>query len=154
MDESVTTIHITKALSSSMIVELIDNYPNLEEITCSPSVYERTSKIYIDALEQLDIEVNRKYNWGAKSKSNGLENYILKLSNQGLKPKEIAQKLDISLNRVYYLLKKSNADFDNRQRKHDYDEIKQLKKDGLKPKEISEKLNIPLRSVYYILNKK
>ena len=154
MDESVTTIHITKALSSSMIVELIDNYPNLEEITCSPSVYERTSKTYIDALEQLDIEVNRKYNWGAKSKSNGLENYILKLSNQGLKPKEIAQKLDISLNRVYYLLKKSNADFDNRQRKHDHDEIKQLKKDGLKPKEISEKLNIPLRSVYYILNKK
>ena len=149
MDESVTTIHITKALSSSMIVELIDNYPNLEEITCSPSVYKRTSKTYIEALEQLDIEVNIKYNWGAKSKSNGLETYILKLSNQDLKPKEIAQKLDISLNRVYYLLKKSNADFDNRQRKYDYDEIK-----GLKPKEISEKLNIPLRSVYYILNKK
>ena len=32
-DEDITTIHITKALSSSMIVELIDKHPNLEEIT-------------------------------------------------------------------------------------------------------------------------
>lgn len=154
MDEEITTIHITKALSSSMIVELIEQYPNLEEITCSPSVYNRTSKTYIDALSQLDIDVVKKYNWGAKSKSNGLEFYVLKLSNQGLKPKEISNKLDISLNRVYYLLRKSNADFDNRKRKYDYDEIKKLKKDGLKPKEISDKLNIPIRTVYYILNKK
>lgn len=154
MDEDINTIHITKALSSSMIVELIEQYPNLEEITCSPSVYNRTSKTYIDALSQLDIEVNKKYNWGAKSKSNGLEFYVLKLLNQGLKPKEISNKLDISLNRVYYLLKKSNAKFDNRKRKYDYDEIKNLKKNGLKPKEISDKLDIPIRTVYYILNKK
>lgn len=153
MDE-VTTIHITKALSSAMIVELIDKYPNLEEITCSPSVYNRTSKTYIDALSQLDIDVRKKYNWGAKSKSNNLEFYIQKLSDEGLTAREISSKLDISLNRVYYLLKKSNASFDNRKRKYDHDEIKQLKHDGLKPKEISEKLNIPIRTVYYILNKK
>lgn len=153
MDE-VITIHITKALSSAMIVELIDKYPNLEEITCSPSVYNRTSKTYIDALSQLDIVVRKKYNWGAKSKSNNLEFYIQKLSDEGLTAREISSKLDISLNRVYYLLKKSNASFDNRKRKYDHDEIKQLKHDGLKPKEISEKLNIPIRTVYYILNKK
>lgn len=154
MDEKVTTIHITKALSSSMIVELIDKYPNLEEITCSPSVYKRTSKTYIDALSQLDIEVNQKYEWGAKSKSNDIEFYIQKLSNEGLTARQISQKLDISLNRVYYLLRKSKTDFDNRKRKYNHAEIKQLKKDGLSAKEISEKLDIPLRSVYYILNKK
>ena len=154
MDENVTTIHITKALSSSMIVELIDKYPNLEEITCSPSVYKRTSKTYIDALSQLDIEVNQKYEWGAKSKSNDIEFYIQKLSNEGLTARQISQKLDISLNRVYYLLRKSKTDFDNRKRKYNHAEIKQLKKDGLSAKEISEKLDIPLRSVYYILNKK
>jgi len=154
MDEKVTTIHITKALSSSMIVELIDKYPNLEEITCSPSVYKRTSKTYIDALNQLDIEVNQKYEWGAKSKSNDIEFYIQKLSNEGLTARQISQKLDISLNRVYYLLRKSKTDFDNRKRKYNHAEIKQLKKDGLSAKEISEKLDIPLRSVYYILNKK
>lgn len=154
MDENVTTIHITQALSSSMIVELIDKYPNLEEITCSPSVYKRTSKTYIDALSQLDIEVNQKYEWGAKSKSNDIEFYIQKLSNEGLTARQISQKLDISLNRVYYLLRKSKTDFDNRKRKYNHAEIKQLKKDGLSAKEISEKLDIPLRSVYYILNKK
>jgi hypothetical protein len=154
MDEDVTTIHITQALSSSMIVELIDKYPNLEEITCSPSVYKRTSKTYIDALGQLDIEVNQKYEWGAKSKSNGIEFYVQKLSNEGLTARQISQKLDISLNRVYYLLRKSNTDFDNRKRKYDHEEIKQLKKEGLSAKEISEKLDIPLRTVYYILNKR
>ena len=154
MDENVTTIHITQVLSSSMIVELIDEYPNLEEITCSPSVYERTSNTYIDALRQLDITVKSKYNWGAKSKSNGIEFYVKKLSDEGLTAKQISQKLDISLNRVYYLLKKSNAKFDNRQRKYDHDEIKNLKKEGMTAKEISEKLDIPLRSVYYMLNKK
>lgn len=154
MDEDTTTIHITKTLTSSMIVELIDEYPNLEEITCSPSVFNRTSNTYIDALKKLDINVKRKYDWGAKSRSNGIEFYVLKLSNEGLTPKQISQKLEISLNRVYYLLKKADAQFDNRKRKYDHKEIKQLKRDGLKPKEIAEKLDIPLRSVYYILNKK
>jgi hypothetical protein len=102
----------------------------------------------------LDIEVNQKYEWGAKSKSNDIEFYIQKLSNEGLTARQISQKLDISLNRVYYLLRKSKTDFDNRKRKYNHAEIKQLKKDGLSAKEISEKLDIPLRSVYYILNKK
>ncbi|MDO5832238.1 MAG: hypothetical protein Q4Q14_05295 [Methanobrevibacter sp.] len=154
MDGNLTTIHITKALSSSMIVELIDEYPNLKVITCSPSVYKRTSDTYIEALRELGIEVRQQYNWGAKSKSHGLEFKVLKLSNKGLKPKEIADKLDISLNRVYYLLRKSKASFDNRKRKHNHGAVKRLKSEGLTAKEIALELDIPLRSVYYILNKK
>ncbi len=154
MNENLTTIHITKALSSSMIVDLIEKYPSLEKITCSPSVYQRTSKTYIDALSQLDIEVVKKYNWGAKSQSNGAEFEVLKLSNEGLSAREISEKLDLSLNRVYYLLKKSQAKFDNRKRKHNHDEIISLKNEGLSAREISEKLNVPVRTVYYILNKK
>lgn len=154
MDENVTTIHITKVLSSSLIVELIEKYPNLAEITCSPSVYNRTSKTYIDALSQLDIEVVKKYNWGAKSQSDGAEFEVLELSNEGLSAKEISQKLDLSLNRVYYLLKKSNAKFDNRKRKYNHAEIKKLEDEGFTAKEISQKLDMPIRSVYYILNKK
>lgn len=152
--EDVTTVHITKALSSSMIVELIEEYPNLSLITCSPSVYDRTSKTYIDALKQLDIDVDKKYNWGAKSQTEGIEFEVLRLSNEGLKPKEIAEKLNMTLNRVYYLLRKSKANFDNRKRKYNHAEIKNLKDEGLSAKEISAKLDIPLRSVYYILNKK
>ena len=118
MDEDVTTIHITKALSSAIIVDLMENYPNLEVITCSPSVYKRTSNTYIEALSQLDIEVRKKYNWGAKSQTDGIEFKVLELSNKGLKPKEIAHELDLKLSRVYYLLKKSKAQFDNRKRKY------------------------------------
>lgn len=154
MDGKVTSIHITKALSSSMIVDLLDEYPNLEEITCPPSVYKRTSKTYIDALKTLKIEVRVKYNWGAESKSNGIEFYVVKLSNEGMSARQISQKLDITLNRVYYLLRKGKANFDNRKRKHDHSQIKRLKSEGLSAKEIADKLDMPLRSVYYILNKK
>ena len=154
MDEDRTTVHITKALTSSIIVDLIEKYPNLEIITCPPSVYERTSSNYIDALSQLDIEVKKKYNWGAKSESNGQEFEILELSKEGLTAREISEKLDISLNRVYYLLRKTHGRFNNYNRKHDHEKIRNLKNEGLSVREISEKLEIPERSIYYILNNK
>lgn len=154
MDEDVTTIHITEALSSFMIVNLLENYPNLEKITCSPSVYNRTSNTYIDALNQLDIEVVKEYHWGASKKPCDYEDELLKLASEGYKASEIAEMLDITVNRVYYILRRNKTKLETNTKKHDYDEIKSLRNDGLKPKEISEKLNIPIRTVYYILNNK
>ena len=113
-----------------------------------------TEEKYLDALRHIGIKVRQQYKWGAKSKTNGIEFYVRKLSDEGLTAKQISQKLDISLNRVYYLLKKSDAKFDNRKRKYNHDEVKQLKKEGLSAKEISQKLDIPIRTVYYILNNK
>ena len=77
-------------------------------------------------------------------------------SKEGKKAKEIAGLLDISQNKVYYLLRKNKQGikFDNYSKKHNHDEVKSLKEEGLKPKEIASKLDIPLRTVYYILNKK
>ena len=156
MDESVTTIHVTKVLSSVRIMDLIDKYPNLDEITCAPSVYDRTSKSYIDALGQLDIEVKKKYNWGAKSRTNGEEKVVSKLAKKGCSARQIAEKLDMKINRVYYLLRKSRDDvkFGNYKRKYNHDEVKSLYEEGLSAREIAEKLDMPLRTVYYILNKK
>ena len=154
MDENVTTIHITGALSSLMIVNYLEEYPNLEKITCSPSVYNRTSDNYIEALNQLDIEVVKEYHWGASKKPCDYEDELLRLASEGYKASEIAEMLDITVNRVYYLLRRNKTKLDTNTKKHDYDEVKSLKNDGLKPKEISEKLNIPLRTVYYILNNK
>ena len=155
MDEDVTSVHITKGLTSSTILDLIEEYPNLEEITCCPSIFNRISKNYIDALDQLDITVSKKYNWGAKPKYSSLEEDILNLAKEGKKAKEIAGLLDISQNKVYYLLRKNKqgVKFDNYSKKHNHDEVKSLKEEGLKPKEIASKLDIPLRTVYYILNK-
>ena len=156
MDGDVTTVHVTKVLSPVLIMDLIDEYPNLTEITCSPSIYNRTSRSYIEALKELDIEVKTKYNWGAKSKSNGEEKIVLDLAKRGYNAREIAEKLDMKLNRVYYLLRKNkdNVKFDNYKRKYNHSEVKSLYEDGLKAREISEKLDMPLRTVYYILNKK
>ena len=156
MDEGVTTVHVTEVLSSVRIMDLMDKYPNLSEITCSPSVYERTSKNYIDALEQLDIEVKKKYEWGAKSRSNGEEDVVLDLAKKGCSAREIAEELGIKLNRVYYLLRKNNENvkFDNYKRKYNHSEVKSLSEKGLEASEISKKLDIPLRTVYYILNRK
>ena len=156
MDKSDTSVHITKGLSSSTIFDLIEEYPNLEKITCCPSIYNRTSKDYIDALNQLDISVSKKYQWGAKPKYSSQEKEILNLAKEGKKAKEIASLLDIPLNRVYYLLRKNKEGikFNNYSKKHNHEEVKSLKNEGLKPKEIASKLDIPIRSVYYILNKK
>lgn len=154
MDEDVTTIHITETLSSFMIINLLEEYPNLERITCAPSVYERTSKKYIDALRQLDIEVVKEYHWGASRQPCDYEDELLELAGEGYKAAEIAEILDITVNRVYYLLRRNKTKLDTNTKKYDYEEVKSLRESGLKPREISEKLNIPLRSVYYILNNK
>ena len=150
MDNDVTTVHVTKPLTSLIIME----YPNLSEITCAPSVYKRISKRYIDALKGVGIEVKEKYNNGAKSQTNGEEFEVLELFNQGLKPKEIAEKLGISLNRAYYLLRICEVKPNSRNRKHDHEEVNRLKSEGLSAKEIADELDMSLRTVYYILNKK
>ena len=154
MDNDVTTVHVTKPLTSLIIMDLLEKYSNLAEITCAPSVYKRTSKRYIDALKGVGIEVKEKYNNGAKSQTNGEELEVLDLFNQGLKPKEIAEKLGISLNRVYYLLRICEVKPNSRNRKHDHEEVNRLKSEGLSAKEIADELDMSLRTVYYILNKK
>ncbi len=152
MDESLTTIHVTENLSLLRIMNLIDEYPNLKEITCSPSIYNRISEKYIDALEQLQIKVVKEYHWGASKKPCDYEDELLQLASEGYKAAEIAEIFDITVNRVYYLLRRNKTKLDTNTKKYDYDEVKSLKESGLKPKEISEKLNIPIRTVYYILN--
>ena len=152
MDESLTTIHVTENLSLLRIMNLIDEYPNLKEITCSPSIYNRISEKYIDALEQLQIRVVKEYHWGASKKPCDYEEELLQLASEGYKATELAEIFDITVNRVYYLLRRNKTKLDTNTKKYDYDEVKSLKESGLKPKEISEKLDIPIRTVYYILN--
>ncbi len=159
MDDKITTIHITENLSSAKIIELIEEYPNLNTITCCPSIFKRISKSYIEALNNLDIEVKKKYNWGNKPIYSYQEDSVLRLAKSGFKASEIAKKLNIPLSRVYTLVRKSNDKFkfNNYQRKHDNykrELVKSLKNQGKSAKFISAQLDIPLRTVYYILNKK
>lgn len=159
-NEDITKVHINQALSSIKILELMDKYPNLHTITCSKSIYNRISKNYIEALNSLDIEVkikNRKR--GRKPKNDLLGSNVVKLAKSGLSAKEISKQLEISLSKVYYLIRRYGEDFkfNNRKRKYDEDKkdlVHKMRLKGKKPKKISKELDIPLRSVYYILNKK
>lgn len=159
--EDVTRVHVTKAFTLKNLMDLIDEYPNLNTITCSKSIYDRTPSRYFEALQSVDIKVEIEYKWGENRKYTEEEiNRVLNLLNKGNSPKNISELLDIPLERVYYFRSKySNNDKNDYyyNRKYDdetYDEIFKLKSENYKAKEISEKLNIPLRTVYYILNKK
>ncbi len=150
---------MTSALSSKRIIELIDEYPSLKLITCPKSLYDRIPQKYLDALEQLDIEVKIEYNPGVKPKfSKEFIDELMELKKEGLAPKEISQKLDISIKQVYYILEKySNIKLKGHKRKYSdklKEEVRQLKYNGLTVKEISKKTDIPIRTIYYILNNK
>ena len=51
-------VHVNKPLSSKLIIEILDENPDLEEINCPLSLYERTSEVYLDALGELGITIN------------------------------------------------------------------------------------------------
>ena len=159
MSEDKTKVHITEALTSKKIIEITEEYPSLEIITCSQSIYNRIPKKYLNALEQLDINVKVEYNQGAKPKySKVLINKIIELKEDGLTPKEIANKVELSTKKTYYILEKySDIKLNNYKRKYteeDKEKIRKMKNEGVKPTEISEIMNIPIRTIYYILNKK
>ena len=112
-------IHVSETLSSAMIVNLLEKYPNLEKITCPPSIYNRISKNYINALEQLDIKLEVEYQWGNTKQSCDYENELLKLASEGYKASQIAEILDNifktddindSNNYDFYTIKRQNEE--------------------------------------------
>lgn len=153
-------VHISEQLTSSRIIRLMNTYPSLKKITCPPSLYNRISPKYLDALSKLNIAVEIKYNYGQKTKYSEDEiNQVVDLLKNGKSPKEVSQELGISLKKVHYLKSRYPEYFKLNNYKKKYDDetrekIRQMREKGFKPKEIAEKENIPLRSIYYILNKK
>jgi len=53
----VSVVYVNEQLSSRKIMEILDSNPDLEKITCPISIYTRISKKYMDALRELNIEV-------------------------------------------------------------------------------------------------
>ncbi|MGC9516284.1 MAG: helix-turn-helix domain-containing protein [Methanomicrobiales archaeon] len=150
MDE---IVYVDEQLSSRVIMELLDKHPNVKIIQCPPSLYKRTSKKYLDALQELGIEVETVERKGRppKYKEDDAER-VKDLLKRGYSPKDISKNLEIPLKSVYYL--KDVKLTPGRKAKYDEKTIKEVKnmfKKGVKAKEISEKLNIPLRTVYYLL---
>ncbi len=160
-DLNVETVHISNPLSSKVIIELMNKYPNLKKITCPPSLYNRISKKYLEALDELDIDVEVAYNWGTSKYSDKQQDEVIALIKNGYSPSKIAKNLNIPVKTVYYLKNKDeNKKITlKRGKKKKYSpairkKIKKLAKNGISPMKISKQENIPLRTVYYIINNK
>lgn len=155
-------VHISSQLSSKMIVDLMDGYPDLKKITCPPSLYKRISKKYLEVLKELGIEVQIKQKWGTKKKyTDEKKEEVINLVKEGQRPSEIAEKLNLPVKTIYYL---KNSETNEKiplkvGKKSKYSDatitkIKNLAKSGIPPKKISKQEKIPLRTIYYIINNK
>lgn len=151
-----SVIYVNQPLSSQKIMEILDKHPEVQKITCPPSLYKRISPRYLDVLNKLGVEVEpvektgRPRKYGAKEKE-ALE----KMFREGYTPQEISDTMDIPLKTVYYLNKTPLK----RGRKPKYSpetkgKINSCSQKGVSAREISEKLNIPLRTVYDLLEKR
>jgi hypothetical protein len=151
-------VHVDKPLSSRLIIELLNDNPDLEEIECPQSLYDRTSETYIDALNELEITISVIENRGRPKKyDDSLKEKIDELLESGFNPKAIANRLHINVKTVYYLKNKKlkqgpKSKYSDETKK----EIIKMKNEGTSVKNISSALDIPVRTVYYILeqNKK
>ncbi|MCD7781145.1 MAG: resolvase [Methanosphaera sp.] len=146
-------IHVNKPLTSRLIIELLDSNPDLEEIECPHSLYERTSNVYLEALSELGIRISTVAQRGRPKKyDENIKSEINTMIDDGLSPNTIANRLHINVKTVYYLKNKklkqgpkSKYTDDTKQ------EIFSLKSKGISVKNISDKLNIPTRTIYHIL---
>lgn len=148
-------VHVNKPLSSQLIIELLNENPDLETIECPLSLYERTSQTYLDALNELGINISVIEQRGRPQKyDEGIRNKINEMLNSGLNPKAIANRLHIDQKTVYYLKnKKLKQGPKSKYSKDTRNRIVELKNKGTPVKLISKMLDIPIRTVYYILKK-
>ncbi|MDR2545342.1 MAG: resolvase [Methanobrevibacter sp.] len=157
--DPIKEIHMTQSLSYKAIIELLDNYPALERITCPISLYNRISKKYIEALDRMGVSIQAKYNYKRPKKyGEGIGSKVVNLIQEGKTPLEVANIMNLPVEKVYYIRRKfSNPNIKLKTgKKTKYSEeqitsIKNQKENGVPVKEIAEKEDIPLRTVYYIL---
>ncbi|MDD1775515.1 MAG: resolvase [Methanobacterium sp.] len=149
-------LYVNHPLTSQKIMEILDNNPELEKITCPPSVYQRIAPKYIEALSRLGIKVEPVKKRGRPKKYNARDREAVdEMIEKGCTPLDISNTLKIPLKTVYYFnktpLKKG------RKRKYSTETIKKvhnMHKNGLSARKISDNLKIPLRSVYGLLKRK
>jgi len=148
-------VYVNEQLSSRKIIEILDNNPDLEKITCPISIYTRISKKYMDALNELGIEVEPVQRSGRPKKYGSNEaTKIQSMLDKGESPKTISQKLNLPIKTVYYL--KNSSLKRGRKVKYTSEKAKEVKKlynKGIPAKRISKNLKIPLRTVYLLIKR-
>ena len=144
-------IHVNKTLTSRLIIEILDNNPDLEEIECPQSLYERTSETYLDALGELGIKISVIEQRGRPKKyDENLKSQINSMIDEGLNPKAIAKRLHIDVKTVYYLKnKKLKQGLKSKYSDETKREIFELRENDVSVKTISSLLDIPVPSIIF-----
>ncbi|HMK54640.1 MAG TPA: helix-turn-helix domain-containing protein [Methanobacteriaceae archaeon] len=150
----VKEIYVAELLTIQRIMNLLEQYPDLERIKCPPSLYARTSPKYLDALKTLGIEVKPEQRKGRPPKYTQKEiSQINQMSSQGNTPQQIAQNTGIPLKSVYHLIKNPLKHPGKKYGPQTIIKVKELHKKGMGARKISDEMEIPLRSVYFLLKK-
>jgi len=105
-----TEVYIGLRPGIDVVIELLENGPNLTTIYCPPSLYELTSTRVRNALEKVNVRL-RPYGGGAGRPKLYDENdikEIKKLMEVGLSITRISQELDIPRRTIYHLLNQEN----------------------------------------------
>jgi hypothetical protein len=106
LNDEVSEVYVNLRPTKEVVVRILENAPNVERISCPPSLYPKVSKKVISALKQLGVEiVPEKKPRGRPRKYDGeTVKRMRELAARGVSPMEISKRLGIPLRTVYYLL--------------------------------------------------
>jgi hypothetical protein len=108
LSEKTKNVHFSIRPTINILASILTAAPNVEQITCPPSLYERTPAKIQRALEKIGIRFEALLLTPGRPRShpNWKIQKVYELERKGYSAKEISQELDIPLTTIYYYLKK------------------------------------------------
>ncbi len=111
LNEDVTEVYVSLRPTKEVVVKILENAPNVERISCPPSLYPKVSKRVIGALRQLGVELvpERRPRGRPRKYDERTVKLVRELAEKGVPMKEISERLGIPLRTVYYLVNELRA---------------------------------------------
>jgi|TARA_B100001971_G_C18200990_1_gene544565 hypothetical protein len=109
LDDSTSNVHFSIRPTINILASILTAAPNVKNITCPPSLYERTPRKICVALDKIGIKFDALLlNPGRpRSHPDWKIEKVYELEEQAYSAKEISDKLKIPLTTVYYYIKKN-----------------------------------------------
>ncbi|MCD6522279.1 MAG: DUF1699 family protein [Candidatus Diapherotrites archaeon] len=107
LDENITEVYINARPSMDIVMNIMENAPNIQAIYCPPSLLKQTSTKVFSVLEEKGVKLAHKdVKVGRPKKySNETVREIIERRRNGQPVKDISKEMNIPLRTVYYYLK-------------------------------------------------
>lgn len=108
LGEETRKVHMNTRPTVNILAEILSVAPNIEVISCPPSLYGRTNRKIKKALEMVGVRFRSRHLTPGRPRSHPRWKVrrIHTLRERGYSPAEISENLDIPLTTVYYYMKK------------------------------------------------